>query len=474
MTERKGKTDHPRQANLAYALNNTTYNVASARVCGRDNNVSEVGTMKLFPMLVCSALFAAAFCLSALAQDVTALLGGNIVHVTSGSIETDAVLLVEGDRIVATGSRSSVDVPDHARRIDMSGRWLIPGLMNMHVHPGLILPGKLAAELANETDAALSLRMAAAVRGMLQAGVTTVRIPGDRRHADLALARSIARGESVGPRIYSSGMPLVITGGHGSEAGVLYADGPDELVAAARQQISLGASWVKILISGGIATQGGGIGEALMTPEEINAVVDAAHRFGAKVAAHSGSPAATSVAVDAGIDSIEHGYTLDRETLRKMKRAGTWLVPTIVVSQPATEEFFERIGSPPWYLERRASVGKLHWDALRMAIEEGVKIALGTDGLPQEPAEGSNWMVREVEYYVDAGMTPLEALQSATLNTAQMLDAAADSGALDPGKYADIVALPANPLEDISALRGINFVMKGGVVYRDDARRDLP
>ena len=430
--------------------------------------------MKSFIRHVVLILCATAPAPLALGSELVALEGGNIVQVASGRIESDAVLLVEGERIVAAGPRSSIDVPQHARRIDMSGRWLIPGLMNMHVHPGLILPGKLAAELANETDAALALRMAAAVRGMLQVGVTTIRIPGDGRHADLALARSIARGESVGPRIVSSGMPLVITGGHGSEAGEVYADGPDELVKAARQQISLGASWVKILISGGIATQGGGIGEALMTPEEIHAVVDAAHRFGAKVAAHSGSPAATSLAVDAGIDSIEHGYALDRETLRKMKEAGTWLVPTIVVSQPATEEFFERIGSPPWYLARRESVGKLHWQALRMAIEEDVKIALGTDGLPQEPAEGSNWMVREMEYYVDAGMTPLEALQSATLRTAQMLGADADSGTLDAGKYADIVALSANPLSDISALRSIDFVMKGGVVYRDDSRRVAP
>jgi len=401
--------------------------------------------------------------------EMLALTGGNVVHVDSGNIEADAVVLIDGDRIVAIGPADTVRVPGEVRRIDLGGRWLIPGLMNMHVHPGLILPGKLAAELAKETDAALALRMAHAVRGMLQVGVTTIRIPGDRRHADLALARSIQRGESVGPRIYSSGMPLVITGGHGSEAGVLYADGADELIKAARQQISLGASWVKILISGGIATQGGGIGEALMTPEEIHAVVDAAHRFGAKAAAHSGSPAATSVAVDAGIDSIEHGYTLDRDTLRKMKRAGTWLVPTIVVSQPATEEFFERIGSPPWYLARRESVGRLHWEALRMAIEEGVKIALGTDGLPQEPAEGSNWMVREAEYYVDAGMTPLESLQSATINTARMLEAENDIGTLEAGKYADIVVLGANPVEDISALRRIELVMKGGEIYRDDA-----
>ncbi|GAB5413652.1 MAG: amidohydrolase family protein [Congregibacter sp.] len=399
---------------------------------------------------------------------VTALVNANLVDVQSGEVTRNAVVLVEDERLLALGQAGELEIPEGATEVDMKGRWLAPGLMNMHVHPGLILPGKMAAALANETDAALALRMAAAVRGALMSGVTTIRIPGDSRHADLALDRSIRRGETVGPRIFSAGESLIITGGHGSEPGVLYADGPDELVKAARQQISLGAKWIKILISGGIATDGGDIAEALMTPEEISAVVDAAHRFGAKVAAHSGSSAATSVAVDAGIDSIEHGYTLDRKVLRKMKKAGTWLVPTIVVSQPATAPFFERIGSPQWYLDRRDSVGKQHWEALRTAIEEGVNIGLGTDQLPQEPNDGTTATVREAEYYVEAGMTPLQALRSATIETARMLNADAEIGSLETGKYADIIAMEGNPLEDISALRSISFVMKGGEIYRDD------
>ncbi|MFK8040935.1 amidohydrolase family protein [Congregibacter sp.] len=423
------------------------------------------GTKKIIGMLTFCQILMAAQALAA----VSAIVGGNIVNLEGGPALRNAVILVDDERIVALGGRNDVDVPSDATVVDVSGKWLIPGLMNMHVHPGLILPGKMANELANETDAALALRMAAAARGMLQAGVTTIRVPGDERHADLALDRSIKKGESDGPRIFSAGESLIITGGHGSQPGVLYADGPDELVKAARQQISLGASWVKILISGGIATDGGDIAEALMTPEEINAVVDAAHRYGAKVAAHSGSSVATTVAVEAGVDSIEHGYTLDKKVLQKMKRAGTWLVPTIVVSQPATAPFFERIGSPQWYLDRRDSVGKQHWEALRTAIEVGVNIALGTDQLPQEPNDGTTATVREAEYYVEAGMTPLQALRTATIQTAKMLGADEDIGSLAVGKYADIVAVDADPSADISALRSINFVMKSGKVYRDDA-----
>jgi len=422
----------------------------------------KTGTAVLAALLLLLAPFANA--------QVTALVGGNVVDIEGGPALENAVILVDGERISAIGSADEIAVPDDATVIDQTGQWLIPGLMNMHVHFGLVLPGLMAARLANETDTALALRMAAAARDTLQAGVTTIRSPGDQRHADLALDRSIKRGESTGPRIYSAGEAIVITGGHGSEPGMIYADGPDEVMKAARLQISLGATWVKIMISGGIATNGGAIAEALMTPEEIAAVVDAAHRFGAKVAAHSGSSIATTVAVDAGIDSVEHGYTLDRATLRKMRKAGTWYVPTIVVSQPATAPFFERIGSPQWYLDRRDSVGKLHWQALKTAIEEGVSIALGTDQLPNEPNDGTSATVREAEYYVEAGMTPLQALRSATIETARMLEAADEIGSLEVGKYADIVGLPADPTSDISALRDINFVMKGGTVYRDDAR----
>ena len=421
--------------------------------------------------LLCVLLFAALAISSAHADrsaGSVALVGGTVIEIESGDSIQDAVVLVEADRITAVGTAGNISIPDDAEVIDVDGAWLIPGLMNMHVHLGLVLPGKMAAELANESEGELTLRMAQAARETLQAGVTTIRLPGDQRHGDLALKKAIALGQAAGPRIFSSGEALAITGGHGSDHGETYYDGPYELMKAARREISAGASWIKIMISGGIATNGGGIAEALMTPEEINAVVDAAHRFGAKVAAHSGSPQATSTAIDAGIDSIEHGYFLDRPVLKKMAKAGTWYVPTIVVSQPATADFFERIGSPQWYLDRRDSVGKVHWQALEMAIEEGVNIGLGTDQLPGEPNDGTTATAREAQYYVEAGMTPLQALQSATIQTARMLGAENDIGSLEVGKYADIVAVPADPTVDIRALRDIRLVMKGGEVYRND------
>ncbi len=398
----------------------------------------------------------------------TAIVGGTVVDLDGKSPIQDAVILVEGDKITAIGKAGDVNIPADAERIDASGSWLIPGLMNMHVHLGLILPGKMKAELANESEAALALRMADGARGVLQAGVTTIRLPGDTAHADIALDRAIKKGQAIGPRIYSAGEAVTITGGHGSKKdGKANFDGPYELVKEARRQIMAGAKWVKILISGGIATDGGGLAAALMTPEEINAVVDAAHRFGAKVTAHSGSSVATSIAVDAGIDSIEHGYFLDEKTLRKMKKHGTYLVPTIVVSQPATEPFFKKIGSPDWYLKRRNEAGKAHFQALKTAIKVGVNIALGTDQLPHEPNDGTTATAREAQYYVEAGMTPLQALRSATIETAKLLGAEDQIGSLEVGKFADIVAVDKDPAEDIKALRNIQLVMKGGAVYRN-------
>ncbi len=398
--------------------------------------------------------------------DLKAIVNATIVDLDGGDPLADAVVLIDRERIVEIGAADAVQVPDRAELIDVGGAWLLPGLMNLHVHLGIILPGQLAAELGDETVPELTLRMAANAREALYSGVTTIRLTGERAHTGIALGRAIEKGQAIGPRIFSAGDGISITAGHGEEGETF--DGPDELIKATRTEIAAGASWIKISISGGIATDSGAIAEALMTPAEIAAVVDAAHRFNTPVAAHSGSSAATQSAIDAGVDCIEHGYTLDRAVLARMAEKGTWLVPTIVVSQPETQPFFEKIGSPPWYLERRESVGTLHWQALQTAIEEGVNIALGTDMLPQEPIDGTTATVRAAEYYVDAGMTPVEALRSATIEAATLLRIQDETGSLEPGKYADIIAVTEDPAEDISALRNIVFVMKGGTVYRNE------
>ena len=421
------------------------------------------------------ALFVAGLSCFAVAQaqgakPVTALVDGTVVAIDGGAPRENAVVLIEGERITQVGSAGTVTVPPGAKVISMKGKWLVPGLMNLHVHLGLRLPGAAGAALVNETDVEQVLRMAANARLSLLSGTTTLRLVGEDHGNDFPLRAAIERGEVIGPRIKTAGGVIVPTGGHGDTE----ADGPYGLAHQVREQIKRGADWIKIAISGGIADTHGSISAAPMTDEEMRTLIEVAHRNGIKVTAHNGSSVAAHQAMQFGIDGFEHGYHLDESVLKEMKAKGVWLVPTIVVSQPGAREFYRKIGSPDWYLARVDSTGKDHWAMLQKAIKLGVNIALGTDQYPFEPNGGTTATVAEAELYVKAGMTPLQALQSATTQAAKLLDMEADVGRIQPGKYADIVAVEADPVKDISALRTIDFVMKGGVVYRNDRAPLLP
>jgi imidazolonepropionase-like amidohydrolase len=397
-------------------------------------------------------------------KQTIALVEGTIVAVDGGAARQNAVVLIDGERISQVGIAGAVAVPAGAKVISMKGKWLLPGLMNMHVHLGLKLPGAAGAALANETDPQEVLRMASNARLSLLSGVTTLRLVGEDHGNDFALRAAIERGEVIGPRLKTAGGVIVPTGGHGDTE----ADGPYGLAKVTREQIKQGADWIKIAISGGISDAHGSISAAPMTDEEMKTLIEVAHRNGIKVTAHNGSSVAAHQALRFGIDCFEHGYHLDESVLKEMKAKGVWLVPTIVVSQPGAREFYQKIGSPDWFLARVDSTGKDHWAMLQNAIRLGVNIALGTDQFPFEPNGGTTATVAEAELYVKAGMTPLQALQSATTQSAKLLDMEGEVGRVEPGKYADIIAVEADPTKDISALRTIDFVMKGGVVYRND------
>ncbi|GGB61158.1 amidohydrolase family protein [Blastomonas aquatica] len=397
----------------------------------------------------------------ALAETV-ALVGGNVVDLDGKAPLRDAVVLIEDERIQAIGSRASTPVPPDAKVIAMDGKWLIPGLMNMHVHLALNLPG--ASRIYNETPDSMVLRSLDNAQKSLKSGVTTIRLTGSDAGVDFTLKRAIDAGLFDGPRIHTAGSSIVATGGHGKTE----VNGAAEFSRAVREQVKAGATWIKLGISGGISDTHGDIGASPFTDAELTTAIEVAHRNGVKVTGHSGSPIASDAAIDAGIDAFEHGYFLTPQVLKKMKLKGVWFIPTIVVSQSGAKEFYRKIGSPPWYLHRVDSVGKAHIQALRDAISNGVSIALGTDQYPYEPNEGTTATVREAEIYVDAGMTPAQALRSATIEPARMLGVDNEVGVLKPGYYADIVALDADPIADIAALRTIGFVMKGGKVIRDD------
>jgi imidazolonepropionase-like amidohydrolase len=402
------------------------------------------------------------------AATVRAITGANVANLEGGAPILDAVVVITDDRITAVGPASSTPVPAGATEYKMSGKWLMPGLMNMHTHFALRLPGAASQATANESEGARALRMLGNARRSLLAGTTTVRTPGEDRDSIFALKAAIDSGEHLGPRIWPAGRSIVPTGGHSSEPVTDGIDGPDEMRQETRRQILLGAKWVKIMISRGIASTGD-ISAADMTVEEMKAVTDTAHRQGVKVAAHTGSIRATQDALEAGVDSFEHGYFLDEATFKKMREKGAWYVPTIVVSQAGAMEFFQKIGSTPFYLTRVKMVGKSHWAALQAAIKTNVNIAMGSDQFPYEPNEGTVASIREIELYNEAGMTPVQALRTATVNTARMLGADKDLGQIAPGKYADMIALDSDPTQNVRALRTLSMVMKGGVIVRNDA-----
>ena len=393
-----------------------------------------------------------------------AITGASVVNVEDGSVIQNAVVLIEGDRIKAIGPAGSVQLPANAQKLPLDGKWLAPGLFNMHVHFGLKLPGAAGAALVNENDMQLVMRMADNARKSLHAGVTTVRLTGENHGSDFALKGAIDGGAALGPRIHTAGEIIAATGGHGD----LEADGAAEMAKVVREQIKQGATWIKVAISGGISDSHGSISASSLMPEEMRAVIDVAHRNGVKVTAHNGSPIAADEAIALGIDCFEHAYHLTEKQLRAMKAKGTWLVPTAVVTDEGAMEFYKKIGSPPWYLDRVRSTRVDHHRMLQTAIKVGVNIALGTDQFPFEPNAGTTATVHEAELYVAAGMTPLDALRAATLQPARMLGVEKEVGSLTAGYYADLIALDSNPAEDIRALRTINFVMKGGQVIRHD------
>lgn len=397
--------------------------------------------------------------------ETVALVGGNVVDLAGKAPIRDAVVLVEDERIQAIGPRATTRVPPDAKVIPMDGKWLIPGLMNMHVHLALNLPG--ASRIYNEMPDSMVLRSLDNAQKSLWSGVTTIRLTGSDAGVDFTLKRAIDSGLFDGPRIHTAGSSIVATGGHGKTE----VNGAAEFSRAVREQVRAGATWIKLGISGGISDTHGDIGASPFTDDELTTAIEVAHRNGVKVTGHSGSPIASDAAIDAGIDAFEHGYFLTPQVLKKMKLKGVWFIPTIVVSQSGAKEFYRKIGSPAWYLDRVDSVGTAHIQALRDAIAIGVSIALGTDQYPWEPNEGTTATVREAEIYVDAGMDHAQALRAATIEPARMLGVDSEVGVLKPGYYADIVALDADPTADIGALRTIGFVMKGGKVIRNDAAR---
>lgn len=373
----------------------------------------------------------------------------------------DGTVRAVGDaQHVLDEARSSGD-PVH----DLGGAVLTPGLVNMHVHLSLALPGPMQESVQGSNLAELVLLMAGNARQVLHSGITTVRLVGESRFADMALRKAIRAGAVEGPRIFTAGHALCCTGGHGHDADGQQADGADGFRRATREQLRAGADLIKVCISGGIAGEHEAIDTPQLTDEEMAAVVETAHDWGRKVTAHAGPAPVIERAVDLGLDCVEHGYELTADLCATMAARGVSYVPTITVSR--CEEFFRANGVPQWMIDRALGAGPRHWESLQHAIAAGVEILMGSDMPPHAPYDETTATVREMEFMVEAGMTPHAVMTSATRAATGWLGVD-DVGVLTPGAAADLIVLDGDPVADVSALRTLHGVVQGGRAVRDD------
>ena len=412
--------------------------------------------------------------------DTTLILAGQLLDRPGHPARGPATIVVRGGRIIEV--RDGFAEPAPGQRVaDLRKHFVLPGLMDMHVH--LFISGDpLKARLeATTRDLEDGFVMAAVnARKTVEAGFTTVRDLGGDLRGSRALRDAIAAAELPGPTIVFSGSMLSVTGGHGDRANGLnrdnaavarenainVCDGADSCRRAVRRQVSMGADVIKIAATGGVNSNvAGGIG-VQMFEDELKAIVDTAHMFGRKVAAHAHATDGIEAALRAGVDSIEHGAFTEDSTVALFKQKDAYLVPTELAALTALTQA-RRGDRPPAVLEKAEATARVAKLNHRRAIVGGVKIALGTDSGVSPHGENA----REFKLMVDAGMTPMEAIKAATVNAADLLDRSKDIGTIEPGKYADIVAVAGSPLEDVTRLENISFVMRHGVVLKDGGLR---
>jgi imidazolonepropionase-like amidohydrolase len=409
------------------------------------------------------------------AQQTTVLRAARMIDGTGAPTVSNAAIVLTDDRIVAVGPAASVAVPPGARVLDLGDVTLLPGFIDAHTHIIGRTLGDPLGDVAVVKDYAsyAAILGVANARATLMAGFTSIRVVGTRNFDDMALRQAITDGRVPGPRMENAGNLIGITGGHcdengfrpglihyGPEDGV--ADGPDQIRSAVRYQVKSGADVIKMCATGGVLSEGDAVGATQYTYEEMKALVDEATKLGRKVAAHAHGTEGIKLAVRAGVASIEHGSFLDDEGAKMMAQRGTFLVPTMVAGE-AVERFAKNGVLKGLRAEKALAAGAAIRKATKIAVANHVQIALGTDAgvIPH----GTN--AREFGLMVEwGGMTPMAALNAGTLNGAKLLGWDAKVGSLAPGKLADIVAVPGDPLSDIHATEHVSFVMKGGVIYK--------
>jgi imidazolonepropionase-like amidohydrolase len=399
--------------------------------------------------------------------DVTLIRPARVLDVRSGALRDDVAVRIEGDRIVSVASAGQIE-PTGAEIIDLPGLTLLPGLIDAHTHLTYELADDWINQAVKENLADLALRGAKNARITLMAGFTTVRDLGAWDFADVALARAVANGWIDGPRIIPSGNMIGTTGGHCDITGFIpgvrergprdgIADGPDEVLKAVRYQIKHGAGVIKTCATAGVMSFEHQAGAQQYSQAELDAMVEEAARHEIKVAAHAHGTEGILAAIDAGVASIEHGSILSEKAIARMKKRGTYLVPTVYTWRVP--------GDYPPEIQRKIDEIQGHIDeSVRAAIRAGVPIAFGTDSGTYRHGDNA----REFKELVALGMRPIDSIRAATLRAADLLGVD-DRGAIEAGMLADLIAVKGDPLEDISILEDVRFVMIGGRVVKSPA-----
>jgi imidazolonepropionase-like amidohydrolase len=407
------------------------------------------------------------------ASEVVAVKAGRLIDPRAGSVSSGAVIVIENGKVKAVGP--ALPIPAGARVIDLSVLTVLPGLFDCHTH--------LVGDYSQNIDYMSDLQRTAAERAFesipnarktLEAGFTTVRDVGAyRAFVDVALRDAIARGWVDGPRMFVAGAYVTITGGGGALTGIApdillpwdlrfgIADGPDQVRQRVRDIAQHGVDLIKVLATGAFLAHGSNPTATEYTFEELRAAVEEAGKKGLKVAAHAHSTEGIKLAIRAGVASIEHGTYLDEEGIRLMKEHGTYLVADIYDAEWIRQQSKTLV--PQDFADKQPEADEIQRENFRRAVKAGVKIAYGTDSSVYP--HGLN--ARQFAWQVRYGQTPMEAIRSATISAAELIGRDKQIGSLEPGRWADLIAVQGDPLQDIRALETVSFVMKEGRVYKD-------
>ena len=404
-------------------------------------------------------------------QKTVVIHAGKVLDVKTGQTLTNQTIVIVGDKIASVGGTSPI--PFNATVINLSHATVLPGLIDAHTH--LTFNPTFGYETLGISVPREALIGAHNAKTTLEAGITTVRNVGARGYSDVALRDAINAGDVPGPRMLVSGPPLSITGGHCDNDLLPFeyhatsdgaADGIENVQHKTREIIKYGADLIKICATGGVMSKGDDPNASQYTLEEMKAIVADAHRLGRKVAAHAHGAQGVIWASEAGVDSVEHGHLMNDEAVATLKKNGTYLVPTLYLVDWQRQNA-ARVNLPDFLRAKMEHISAVGKENLKKAFDGGVKIAMGTDAAVYP--HGLN--ARELAVYVDMGMTPLHAIQTATINDADLLGWSDKIGTLEPGKWADIIAVDGDPLQDVTVLQHVKFVMKGGEVIRNDYPR---